>query len=102
MLSFFPRGVLDEILNLIESVSEGFPFYSSITDKLRNINSVCRCRLNIATQKWKINCWKIEVAPLVIKPSIKLSIVIKSYQSKYGYEADALHYAVTLISSSYG
>ena len=28
MLSFFPRGVLDEILNLIESVSEGFPAYS--------------------------------------------------------------------------
>ena len=27
-LSFFPRGVLDEILNLIESVSEGFPSYS--------------------------------------------------------------------------
>ena len=28
MLFFFPRGVLDEILNLIESVSEGFPSYS--------------------------------------------------------------------------
>ena len=28
MLSFFPRGVLDEILNLIESISEGFPSYS--------------------------------------------------------------------------
>ena len=28
MLSFFSRGVLDEILNLIESVSEGFPSYS--------------------------------------------------------------------------
>ena len=27
MLSFFPRGVLDEILNLIESVSEDFPPY---------------------------------------------------------------------------
>ena len=27
MLLFFPRGVLDEILNLIESVSEGFPSY---------------------------------------------------------------------------
>ena len=27
-LSFFPRDVLDEILNLIESVSEGFPSYS--------------------------------------------------------------------------
>ena len=26
MLSFFPRGVLDEILNLIESVSGGFSF----------------------------------------------------------------------------
>ena len=28
VLSFFPRGVLDEILNLIGSVSEGFPPYS--------------------------------------------------------------------------
>ena len=28
VLSFFPRAVLDEILNLIESVSEGFPSYS--------------------------------------------------------------------------
>ena len=31
MLSFFPRGVLDEILNLIESVSEDFPSYSWIS-----------------------------------------------------------------------
>ena len=30
VLSFFPRDVLDEILNLIESVSEGFPSYSFI------------------------------------------------------------------------
>ena len=30
MLSFFPRGVLDEILNLIESVSEDFSSYSPI------------------------------------------------------------------------
>ena len=29
VLSFFPRGVLDEILNFIESVSEGFPSCSS-------------------------------------------------------------------------
>ena len=28
MVSFFPQGVLDEILNLIGSVSEGFPSYS--------------------------------------------------------------------------
>ena len=30
VLSFFPRDVLDEILNLIESVSEGFPSYSTM------------------------------------------------------------------------
>ena len=29
VLSFFPRDVLEEILNLIESVSEDFPSYSS-------------------------------------------------------------------------
>ena len=28
MFSFFPRDVLDEILYLFESVSEGFPTYS--------------------------------------------------------------------------
>ena len=28
VLSFFPRDVLDETLNLIESVSEDFPSYS--------------------------------------------------------------------------
>ena len=32
VLSFFPRDVLDEILNLIGSVSEGFPSYSSQED----------------------------------------------------------------------
>ena len=31
MLSFFPRDVLDEILNLIESVSEEFPSYSCLS-----------------------------------------------------------------------
>ena len=30
VLSFFPRDVLDEILNLIESVSEDFPSYSEL------------------------------------------------------------------------
>ena len=37
MLSFFPRGVLDEILNLIESVSEGFPSYSYILNDAPHI-----------------------------------------------------------------
>ena len=30
VLSFFPRGDLDEILNYIESVSEGFPSYTPV------------------------------------------------------------------------
>ena len=38
VLSFFPRDVLDEILNLIGSVSEGFPSYSLITlDQSRHL-----------------------------------------------------------------
>ena len=43
MLSFFPRGVLDEILNLIESVSEGFPFYSYYTLSGENVNVMLEC-----------------------------------------------------------
>ena len=41
MLSFFPRGVLDKILNLIESVSKGFPSYSCIFELL------CLCCMEI-------------------------------------------------------
>ena len=37
MLSFFPRGVLDEILNLIESVSEDFPSYSCFYFAMKEI-----------------------------------------------------------------
>ena len=44
MLSLFPRGVLDEILNLIESVSEGFPSYSSIYPE-------------ILLQRWLAGCF---------------------------------------------
>ena len=36
VLSFFPQDVLDEILNLIGSVSEGFPSYSFNSGKQRN------------------------------------------------------------------
>ena len=41
MLSFFPLGVLDEILNLIESVSEEFPSYSSKSIFHLQIIGVC-------------------------------------------------------------
>ena len=79
---------MDEILNLIDSVSEGFLSYfsssnkvltfatgSSMADKLIHINSLCRCQRYIPTQILKVNCWKTEVVPLVIRPSNKLSIV---------------------------
>ena len=58
MLSFFPGSVLDEILNLIESVSEGFPSYSvktsvfiSLTHSYQEthkkiIGEQCRLRLD--------------------------------------------------------
>ena len=35
VLSFFPRDVLDEILNLIGSVSEGFPSYSCLNKYMK-------------------------------------------------------------------
>ena len=35
VLSFFPRDVLDEILNLIGSVSEGFSSYSTFASSTR-------------------------------------------------------------------
>ena len=46
VLSFFPRDVLDEILNLIESVSEDFPSYFRIPtirawSVLRENNPLC-------------------------------------------------------------
>ena len=40
VLSFFPRDVLDEILNLIESVSEDFPSYFCLIQfKLKYFNT---------------------------------------------------------------
>ena len=47
MVSFcavlFPRGVLDEILNLIESVSEGFHSYSTSNVKVTIRSDVKKC-----------------------------------------------------------
>ena len=41
MLSFFPRDVLDEIMDLIGSVSEGFPTYFCTSELL------CLCCVEI-------------------------------------------------------
>ena len=45
VLSFFPRDVLDEILNLIESVSEDFPSYSYYILDLDNFQVRLKVRL---------------------------------------------------------
>ena len=55
VLSFFPRDVLDEILNLIGSVSEGFPSYSywhvirNPLLKLSDNKIICKCILTDST-----------------------------------------------------
>ena len=43
VLSFFPRDVLDEILNLIESVSEDFPSYSYAETERKCTSSAFTC-----------------------------------------------------------
>ena len=48
VLSFFPRDVLDEILNLVESVSEDFPSYSRAMTMFFSKNSHCDLDLGIS------------------------------------------------------
>ena len=57
VLSFFPRDVLDEILNLIESVSESFPSYSCNpcgANKLR-VND----RYHTVIQPYDAECYRL-------------------------------------------
>ena len=64
MLSFFPRDVLDEIWDLIESVSEGFPTYfcQSHSHFLHTSPTKAACSLAKATSisiepfKRSVNC----------------------------------------------
>ena len=59
MLSFFPQDVLDEVLDLVESVSEGFPTYCfqvmSLLDQLGftyiwNSQNITKLQLNMVIQ----------------------------------------------------
>ena len=55
VLPFFPRGVLDEILNLIEPVSEGSPSYSLLI----RIKAFSLCQsfvLNLLDFSFLTNC----------------------------------------------
>ena len=72
MLSFFPRGVLDEILNLIESVSEGFPSYSFIClveDYSRNISE--KPETNICSNTVSLFSLQVDENLILMKSHIK-------------------------------
>ena len=58
VLSFFPRDVLDEILNLIESVSEDFPSYS--------YNISASCCFSVSLDK------EITICSVYIPPNFQL------------------------------
>ena len=49
VLSFFPRDVLDEILKLIESVSEDFPSYSFKKKLMHFLYKKIQCTRSIQT-----------------------------------------------------
>ena len=51
VLSFFPRGVLDEILNLIESVSEVFfPTLAQATAALTKLKPIWRDNISLGSK----------------------------------------------------
>ena len=69
MLSFFPRGVLDEILNLIESVSEGFPSYS--------FTVICWTSPSVILRVLGLFCLLLLSSLLVVKGDIAVTILLR-------------------------
>ena len=75
VLSFFPRDVLDEILNLIESVSEDFPSYSLSYD-VAVIQWITSCNKSHMTTR-VITLWREYVTSLTTPVStMRLSLEI--------------------------
>ena len=75
MLSFFPRGVLDEILNLIESVSESFPSYSCLG-----------CFQNFSLKSLLAEANKPSLYSRRLKLSMQYALKLKSNPSNPTYE----------------
>ena len=65
MLSYFPLDVLDEIWDLIESVSEGFVTYSSIAHNL-SVSSAHRPDMTLIPLK------RMQIRKAFILPSVVL------------------------------
>ena len=70
VLSFFPRGVLNEILNLIESVSEGFPSYSCIIN----------CSFSFMENLWLTNVLGMYT---VLRQALYGDIIFVSYRHNF-------------------
>ena len=85
VLSFFPRDVLDEILNLIESVSEDFPSYS-FTSVFFHLQRGCRQGDPISPYIF-ILC--VEVLGLMIRKNDNIrGIRINDSETKLSQHAD--------------
>ena len=56
---------MDEILNLIESVSEGFPSYSYLSYDVAVIQWITSCHKNRMTTR-VITLWRVDVTSLPI------------------------------------
>ena len=87
MLSFFPRGVLDEILNLIESVSEGFPSYYCMFYTKERDNFVHCLRENDVVpaeerQKIKEELSKVKHRKLILKTDQPTGYLLMDYFAK--------------------
>ena len=57
VLSLFPRDVLDEIWDLIESVSDGFPTYFRILEQILFCNSSRKGRITIQIKFILLKNW---------------------------------------------
>ena len=90
MLSFFPRGVLDEILNLIESVFEGFPSYfcsakASLISSTKNISVfgykvVEHLRVDLLTSSLSERCLE-QLGPVCYKNNLMLRSILAELYS---------------------
>ena len=115
MLSFFPRGVLDGILNLIESVSEGFPSYSCTIKYIKKIVSdiffryVMDAKLSVKVmfyfhvlrpQKFTgVFTTKACIFPQPLGPFSQISVILEIYFFRWVPEGviSVAHYSLLLI-----
>ena len=82
VLSFFPRDVLDEILNLIESVSEDFPSYSFILIVLL-LSFVSCLRMTILLVKIDAAVLSVRNVQLLPAIAIDLNQTIAHHNAKF-------------------